>query len=103
MNDSLASSTKSAPLLAPSIRKAARVALSALILATAAAGCASTTTSDELAKPVATEQAAATADTARHEHEGMGGVLVEAAGKLDLTPQQKQTVDAIKADMQAKS
>lgn len=102
MNDSLALSTKSALILRPSLRTAARVALSALLLATAASGCA-TTTSEEIAKPVATEQAAETAEATAPEHQGVGGVFAAAASKLDLTPQQKQTVDAIKADMQAKS
>lgn len=95
MHDSLSSTMKS-------LRTSVIGVLGALLLAAAATGCSAATTSEEPAKPVAAEQAAATQD-APGAHAGMAGMLAEAAGKLDLTPQQKQTVDAIKADLQAKS
>src|SRR5512140_2081166 len=95
MHDSLSSTMKS-------LRTSVIGVLGALLLAAAATGCSAATTSEEPAKPVATEQAAVTQD-APGAHAGMAGMLAEAAGKLDLTPQQKQTVDAIKADLQAKS
>jgi Spy/CpxP family protein refolding chaperone len=101
MNDSLASSPKSALFggLSPRLKITSR-AVAALILAAAALGCGAT--SDEpAAQPIAAEEAAERASASTHD--GALGMFTAAAGELNLSPQQQQAVDAIKADLRSKA
>ena len=95
MNDSLASSTKSALFAAPSTLR--RSVIAAFILAVAAVGCGASS-EEPTAPAAATEEAAETSA-----QDGFDGMFTHAASKLNLSAQQRQAVEAIKVDLKAKA